>query len=326
MTRRSRRTDLQPQYAAESVEVDEEAEVTRCVCGREELDADASDPGFFIQCEMCSVWQHGNCVGIAEETDAPDIYWCELCRPELHNIFTDSHGITKSKYDPLGGSNSGNSSSTGSGRGKHRADPRDQLYENQLKQALEESKRLVGDSEVKQESEQSHPAKDNANEVKDTSDPAQEMDETANEESQLEIKNEEEKFKEPVAKVTKPKTSRKSKKSAASSSSKNNNASLTSSSSSSSGSGFKANIPSAKISHVDMTRRVFAIMEFLANIQTNLSGEDKFRNMLKELGEKNLDRSLSGAREDLIKMYNESVEGVDELMSCVNEWVQTFDE
>jgi hypothetical protein len=65
----------------------EEEEVTRCLCGQTEYPGppdietfagivDAGD--LFIQCDGCTVWQHGGCVGIAEERQVPDKYYCEL--------------------------------------------------------------------------------------------------------------------------------------------------------------------------------------------------------------------------------------------------------
>lgn len=64
----------------EDEEDDDEAE-TRCICGQ----ADPPDEnGLFIQCEKCSVWQHGYCVSISEKV--PEKYWCEKCKPELHTI------------------------------------------------------------------------------------------------------------------------------------------------------------------------------------------------------------------------------------------------
>ena len=62
----------------------EEEEITRCICG--EVNPPEGDSGLYIQCESCSVWQHGFCVGIMEPEDVPDKYWCELCKPELHKI------------------------------------------------------------------------------------------------------------------------------------------------------------------------------------------------------------------------------------------------
>jgi hypothetical protein len=37
-----------------------------------------------VQCEICHVWQHGHCVNIPTEKYAPDHYFCEQCRPDLH--------------------------------------------------------------------------------------------------------------------------------------------------------------------------------------------------------------------------------------------------
>ena len=44
--------------------------------------------GFFLQCDICKVWQHGGCVGIMNEEASPDEYFCEECRKDLHKIFT----------------------------------------------------------------------------------------------------------------------------------------------------------------------------------------------------------------------------------------------
>lgn len=89
-------------------EEDEIEEVTRCICGNPELqlssnnpDFDDIDPGFFIQCEECQVWQHGYCVGIKDEVDAPDKYWCELCKPELHTLVYKGPKDKRSIYTPV---------------------------------------------------------------------------------------------------------------------------------------------------------------------------------------------------------------------------------
>ncbi|CAK9784250.1 hypothetical protein CC85DRAFT_310108 [Cutaneotrichosporon oleaginosum] len=58
---------------------DDSGEITRCVCKREE-DIDV----MMIQCDKCNVWQHGACVGIWGDDEAPDEYFCEECKPELH--------------------------------------------------------------------------------------------------------------------------------------------------------------------------------------------------------------------------------------------------
>ncbi|CAI1751174.1 hypothetical protein SEUBUCD646_0P01070 [Saccharomyces eubayanus] len=82
---------------AEEGDGEEEEGETRCICG--ELDT-PDDSGFFIQCEQCSVWQHGYCVSITQD-NAPDKYWCEQCRPELHQLFTTDTGEPRSLYKPV---------------------------------------------------------------------------------------------------------------------------------------------------------------------------------------------------------------------------------
>jgi len=48
-------------------------------------DDDESAGEFFVQCEMCNVWQHGQCMGIRnEDAVKADHYFCEQCRPDLH--------------------------------------------------------------------------------------------------------------------------------------------------------------------------------------------------------------------------------------------------
>lgn len=79
---------------------EEEEGETRCVCG--EIDP-PDDSGLYIQCEQCSVWQHGSCVGIADGEDSHvEKYWCEQCKPELHHLYTvDTTGATRSIYRPV---------------------------------------------------------------------------------------------------------------------------------------------------------------------------------------------------------------------------------
>ncbi|KAK4561264.1 Histone deacetylase complex subunit [Recurvomyces mirabilis] len=93
--------------------VGDEEEITRCICGHQEypgpplsevfsgLEAQGDDVGgLFIQCDGCSVWQHGGCVGIVEESQCPDKYYCEECRPKLHDPHVDSRGqhATMARY------------------------------------------------------------------------------------------------------------------------------------------------------------------------------------------------------------------------------------
>lgn len=102
-----------------SDEVQEDDDAVRCICGYDEYpgpppleDGDSkrgakdsinTDPifatdvtddaaGFFVQCDVCKVWQHGACVGIMTEESSPEEYFCEQCRKDLHKIFTASNG------------------------------------------------------------------------------------------------------------------------------------------------------------------------------------------------------------------------------------------
>ncbi len=95
-------------------EAAEDEEAVRCICGLEDypgppqLEEDNKDgikegiedamiipadvtedlAGFFLQCDVCKVWQHGGCVGIMSEDTSPEEYFCEECRKDLHKIFT----------------------------------------------------------------------------------------------------------------------------------------------------------------------------------------------------------------------------------------------
>ncbi|KAK3330900.1 hypothetical protein B0H66DRAFT_598424 [Apodospora peruviana] len=108
-------------------DIQEEDEAVRCICGYDDypgpppFDEDAKngykdpndiDPifatdvtddaaGFFVQCDICKVWQHGACVGIMTEESSPDEYFCEECRKEFHKIYTASNGQRYSHYLPL---------------------------------------------------------------------------------------------------------------------------------------------------------------------------------------------------------------------------------
>lgn len=90
----------------------EEEEVTRCICGQQEypgpplseafigVEAQSEDTGsLFISCDGCSVWQHGGCVGIVEDAQVPDKYYCEQCRPKQHDLHTDSRGYVNTFSD-----------------------------------------------------------------------------------------------------------------------------------------------------------------------------------------------------------------------------------
>lgn len=99
-------------------DLQEEDEAVRCICGFDEYpgpppfeedskqgvkdtididpifttDVNDDTAGFFVQCDICKVWQHGACVGIMTEEASPDEYFCEQCRKDFHKIFTASNG------------------------------------------------------------------------------------------------------------------------------------------------------------------------------------------------------------------------------------------
>ena len=90
--------EVEREGGEEGEEEEEEDGETRCVCG--ELDP-PDESGLYIQCEKCGVWQHGFCVGIiGGSTNAPDKYWCEQCKPNLHHLYLTDLGTTRSIYRP----------------------------------------------------------------------------------------------------------------------------------------------------------------------------------------------------------------------------------
>ncbi|KAM0795369.1 hypothetical protein BDR22DRAFT_871417 [Usnea florida] len=187
--RRTRSTQDDPKDEVSPVIDDEnddevEEEVTRCICGNQEypglpdpdptknVSKDESDPsslaedttGWFIQCDLCKVWQHGGCVGIMDEATSPEEYFCERCRKDLHKITATANGRRYSHYIPMripkssqsspapnskenskksreGRKSLANADSTSKGR-RSTMNSRDAAFEEeQLRRAIEESKR-----------------------------------------------------------------------------------------------------------------------------------------------------------------------------------------
>ncbi|RKF83419.1 putative fyve phd zinc finger [Golovinomyces cichoracearum] len=188
----SRIQDSQSYNLNKSDYAGEDDEAVRCICGlddypgppklEEETKSRAQesvqDPlifvtdaaehlaGFFLQCDVCKVWQHGGCVGIKNEGSSPEEYFCERCRKDLHKILTASNGQRYSHYLPLNQSmarlgsrsnllskeeiksprviKSGRSSSLQSANAKRRStmNSRDAAYdeEEQISKAIEASK------------------------------------------------------------------------------------------------------------------------------------------------------------------------------------------
>ncbi|KAI8061622.1 hypothetical protein BC940DRAFT_133023 [Gongronella butleri] len=65
-------------------------------------DTSQDDEGLMVQCDACEVWQHCKCVGLQEETDIPDQYYCELCRPSNHKLVKSPGKRTKRYYSSEG--------------------------------------------------------------------------------------------------------------------------------------------------------------------------------------------------------------------------------
>lgn len=93
---------------ASDMEEDED-EAVRCICGSEDYpgrpEVDGAEAeffntieltedvtGFFVQCDICKVWQHGACVGIFSAESSPDEYFCEQCRNDLHRVYIANDG------------------------------------------------------------------------------------------------------------------------------------------------------------------------------------------------------------------------------------------
>ncbi|EPE36949.1 FYVE/PHD zinc finger [Glarea lozoyensis ATCC 20868] len=199
--KRGRAEDKDKPTKAQAIEIEttngndegaEDDEAVRCICGFDEYpgppqlgDEDSKNgikdgieepiisvaditedgAGFFLQCDVCKVWQHGYCVGIMNEDMSPEEYFCEECRKDLHRIFAAPNGQRYSHYLPLyqslsrttsraasfskdgtrspRGSKSGRpSSSLQSAKRRSTMNSRDAAYdeEEQLRRAIEASK------------------------------------------------------------------------------------------------------------------------------------------------------------------------------------------
>ncbi|CAI4211054.1 unnamed protein product [Parascedosporium putredinis] len=118
-----RRDSIEMVNASDEIQEDDEA--VRCICGYDDypgpppldpemklardadsivftgLDVTDDISGFYVQCDICKVWQHGACVGIMTEESSPDEYFCEKCRKDLHKIHKATNGQRYSTYLPL---------------------------------------------------------------------------------------------------------------------------------------------------------------------------------------------------------------------------------
>ncbi|GMM28089.1 Cti6 protein [Martiniozyma asiatica (nom. inval.)] len=418
MSRRARRTHLQPEYAEQDpdleienenenendqtktqsqnqnqsqndldgenendVEEENEAdEVTRCVCQQDDVHPPHEDTGFFIQCDKCSVWQHGYCVDIYEE-NAPDKYWCESCRPWLHNLWVDKFNFQRSKYTPDAGRPTLNS----------------RVYDAQLNMALQESMQDVqnttktegrtkneNENENETETETKTKIAENSIDIKTIKESGRTGSEGQNKEINIRVQthgqstiNEDNNdtgndadvgddednadIEEDEVNINSgnkqrgglsqknEKTLRIDKEAITSTLTNEKSGSLKQEAPKKRGKSgnfkhdtldepkrkkkkenkdkddkpFRPNLPSVRITHSEMIRRIYAIMEFLGNIQINLSAEEEFKKGLLDLNE--LNSECQKLKDSLVEGYNDCVNDVDDLLLKVNTWVENYD-
>lgn len=409
--------ELEPRTTGDRI--DEYEEVTRCICGNDDLvipknshgEFNNVDTGFFIQCETCSVWQHGFCVGIKDESHSPEKYWCEQCKPENHTLFTDKFNTRRSKYDPEHANSNTNKKNlkrkNGRSSGRNSDSNQEQIgllnpanesfegddeqskkkqrkryyttYEEQLKKALEESAKESGvaPEEVNVSSTEGVEGHDLRNSsVRKT---RTRMGGSDNNESNADDDNDEEEEKNEIKKDNeydqsttedqivkledkqKIRDLKKMKVKGIQSSNLNNvnsfedspsndvqnqtNTKTTSKISNSSNSKraivkkpkkevkppstiddkpFKTNIPSARISMNEMNRRIFSIIDFVSNTQTNLTNEEDFKNNLFQMNDNEMVPELVELKTRLVECYNESVGELDNLTEMLNVWQSEF--
>lgn len=448
-------------------DLDEIEEITRCICGSDELlipknnhgEFDSADPGFFIQCEKCSVWQHGYCVGIKDEENAPDKYWCEKCKPQFHTLLTDKFNIRRSQYNPNPNLNNNknklnkkrNHKSVKSDtedknskisndlpksenddypdddidnhRRKHRKRPsynfRDYNYEEMLKKAIEESAKESGvqpedvnissnetlaretrhstlrksrgksediddDNKLKNQSNYdeyndennaigniisnnneektittsnnttNHNSSTKTTDVTNTkdsindtnynninslsSDNNNEINPTvdSNGKSDNIIKLEDKRKDKDIHTNKRIRNKRStladvnsyensdSKDSTKNRSNTKKDKKDTNKSLAPEDKPFRANIPSQRINMNEMNRRIFSIMDFVSNIQINLSNEEEFKNNLLQMQDSALNNEINELKSNLLNCYNDSVEQLDQLTSLLNNWQNDF--
>jgi hypothetical protein len=76
----------------------------RCPCGsKDDLPQSDLAKRSWIECETCKAWQHSICVGLEEvekESEMPEKYYCEECKPEFHKRFHFGPGArSDNRYD-----------------------------------------------------------------------------------------------------------------------------------------------------------------------------------------------------------------------------------
>lgn len=303
-------------------------EITRCVCGNEELKIPAKvvrnseiDEGFFIQCESCSVWQHGYCVGILDAKDAPNQYWCELCRPDLHNLVVNGDSEKRSVYVPVAEKRMSKSDHKDESRPRReRVRSQDAEYEQMLKKALEESAKEMGvKAEEANLSSLELPKTRSRHVTKPTEDVKEEIPVEENQNpipedvskkpsSPIEqVVEQPKKVKKPNGKHSKPP---KPKKAAST------NPQVS-----------KPKLPSAKISISEMRKRVGGVLEFVGRNQMELLNQKNERTMLNQYIEKDaamlgIDKAKS--EQELVSNFDSTLRKMESLTEKLLSWEEKY--
>lgn len=321
----------------------DEQEVTRCICGNDDLNPDTIsealvsllsseyqlkiDQGLFIQCDKCSVWQHGFCVGLFTNDDVPDKYWCELCKPELH-VFVD--GDKRTLYRPVNDKRKKLMQETDKKRKFTRKDRRNYDYDEQLQKALRESAKESALLETKEElepepepepkavqepepaatvvaeavksevEEEEHGEHEEAEENKEPEVEAEAEAEAEDEDTQAETKREVKKIKRPHKKETKgprPKKSKQEKQPAITKEELLTQAS-------------KPRYVNDKSSIYELRKRISAILEWLSRSQIELEEEKVTKHEMEQAG--------------LLENYDISLGMMQRLTSKILEWEEKY--
>lgn len=333
-------------------EVDaEDVGVTRCVCGEEELYPAAAkqrgvDSGLFIQCEQCGCWQHGFCVGFNNSRDAPEVYFCEKCKPEMHEIIT-KNGYPFSKYAGTrrnrrrsrSESDDDSSEPSGSTREKRRR-TMNSREDEMLQRAIEESKREARERERRQSDIKDEDLKleenDNTPEQARNSDPGDEhpegdapeepaerapsdhdkepAPEPEPEPEQHEPEPEHEEEKQEPEPEEQPERKRKKRGRGRQKSSHVNGEPRRA----------KPKMPSARSTMADMRKRIAQILEFSGYTQVEMLAEERNRAQMLEEQKKHDNARLIQQMEDLCTQQRDNITFLEDLTRKVLAWQERF--
>lgn len=304
-------------------EEDEEEAETRCVCGA--MDPPDSD-GLFIQCEKCSVWQHGFCVNIGD--NVPEKYWCEECKPELHTITVTSVGKV-SKYLPVQPKRKRRTEEEKEDDKQKRRRERatmnsreDARYEAMIQRALEESKRDAPNdsrSEDERGTRRSRRKKDEADsEPLEDNTPKSEVEEPEEKlESRVQqLKKESENSESNDPTSTKPKKAKRSKRTQPLAKPKEKNHDAIDFNKPT-----KPRLPQQRTTLHEMRKRVAAILEFIGRTQIDIATEQKDQSELTKFVE---DDTMKVNVERMFENYNGSLELMDGLTRKLLLWENRF--